>query len=445
MDINTSGMDRAGQDTDTPSTTPRVVIIGAGFGGLQAARALGDAPVEVIVIDRNNHHLFQPMLYQVATADLSPAEISAPIRSVLKREKNVKVVMAEVTGVDLERQCVETERGEVRYDYLIVATGATHSYFGHDEWAPYAPGLKSIVDATTIRRKVLLAFELAETEADPERIRALLTFVLVGAGPTGVEMAGAIAELANHALAKDFRNINPQSARIILVEALPRILPTFPEKLAQKAHAALNRLGVEVRTSSPVEGIDADGVIIGGRRLEAKTVIWTAGVAASPAGRWLGAEVDRAGRVKVEPDLTLPGHRNVFVIGDTATLMQDGKPLPGMAPVAMQEGRYVAALIMRCLAGQEAGKPFRYINKGNLATVGRAFGIADLGWLQLTGFVGWIFWLAVHIFFLIGFRNRVLVMIQWAWAYLTYQRGARLITFDRSSEAARKEFVKEMV
>ncbi len=445
MDININGMDRADKDAHTPSETPRVVIIGAGFGGLQAARALGNAPVEVVVIDRNNHHLFQPMLYQVATAGLSPADISAPIRSVLKREKNVNVVMAEVTGIDLERQCVRTERGEISYDYLIVATGAAHSYFGHDEWEPYAPGLKTIVDATAIRRKVLLAFELAETETDPERVRALLTFVLVGAGPTGVEMAGAIAELANHALAQDFRNINPQSARIILAEALPRILPTFPEDLAKKAHAALHRLGVEVRTGSPVESIDADGVVIGGKRVAAKTVIWTAGVAASPAGRWLGAEVDRAGRVKVEPDLTLPGHRNVFVIGDTATLMQDGKPLPGMAPVAMQEGRYVAARIARRVAGQEACKPFRYKNKGNLATVGRSFGIADLGRLRLTGFVGWIFWMAVHIFFLIGFRNRLIVMIQWVWAYLTYQRGARLITFDRSSEAARKEFVKDMV
>src|SRR5579883_3232495 len=439
MDININGMDRADKDAHTPSETPRVVIIGAGFGGLQAARALGNAPVEVVVIDRNNHHLFQPMLYQVATAGLSPADISAPIRSVLKREKNVNVVMAEVTGIDLERQCVRTERGEISYDYLIVATGAAHSYFGHDEWEPYAPGLKTIVDATAIRRKVLLAFELAETETDPERRRELLTIVLVGGGPTGVEMAGAIAELARKALAHNFRNIDPASARIVLVEAMPKILGAFPESLAKKAQQALQRLGVEVKTNAPVEQIDSEGVVIAGERLTASTVIWTAGVAASPAGRWLGAEVDRAGRVKVNADLSLPGHPNVFVIGDTATLSQGGKPLPGVAPVAMQEGDYVASVIADRVEGKEHPEPFVYHNKGNLATIGRSSGIADLGWLRIWGFPAWFLWLAVHIFFLIGFRNRLLVLIQWAWAYITFQRGVRLITFAPSLEAEEAE------
>jgi NADH dehydrogenase len=409
---------------------PRVVIVGAGFGGLHAARALKNAPVQLTIIDRRNHHLFQPLLYQVATAGLSPADISAPIRSILKGQANTSVVLAEVTGIDLQEQRVIMQDKAIPYDYLIVATGAHHSYFGHDEWEAYAPGLKTIPDATAIRRQILLAFEAAEIETDLEKRRALLTFVLVGAGPTGVEMAGAIAELAHKALASDFRMIDPTSARIILLEAMPRILGAFPESLAQKTQKALNRLGVEVRTHSAVETINDDGVVIGGQLLPTKTVIWTAGVAASLAGKWLGADTDRAGRVKVQDDLKLPGHPNVFVIGDTAMLMQNGKPLPGVAPVAMQEGRYVASLIKQDIAGNTQHKPFHYLNKGNVATVGRSYGIVDLGWIRLSGFLAWVTWLAIHIFYLIGFRNRLLVMFQWAWAYLTFQRGARLITFE---------------
>ncbi|WP_084659134.1 NAD(P)/FAD-dependent oxidoreductase [Thermogemmatispora onikobensis] len=410
---------------------PHVVIVGGGFGGLQAARALGKAPVRVTVIDRTNHHLFQPLLYQVATAALSPADISAPIRHVLRRNKNTRVLLAEVTGVDtVGKRVLLDERGErsVPYDYLIIATGAGQNYFGHREWARYAPGLKTLEDATRLRRQILLAFEAAEMESDPDRQRALLTFVLVGAGPTGVEMAGAIAELAHKALASDFRTINPHSARIILVEAAPRILLSFPPELAEKARRALNRLGVEVRTSAPVEAVDENGVVIGGEYLPAKTIIWTAGVEASPAGRWLQAEVDRAGRVKVNPDLSVPGHPEIFVIGDTAHLEEKGQPLPGLAPVAMQEGRYVARAILQRLAGREPA-PFHYVNKGNLATVGRAWGLLQIGRLRLTGFLAWILWLTVHIFYLIGFRNRVLVLFQWAWAYLTFQRGARLILY----------------
>lgn len=432
--------------TKQPTTVqPRVVIVGSGFGGLQAAKALRDAPVQVTVIDKSNHHLFQPLLYQVATAGLSPADISAPIRSILRKQANTRVLMAEVTGVDTREQRVIAGDTSIPYDYLIVATGARHSYFGHNEWEQYAPGLKSITDATAIRRDILLAFEAAERESDLEKRDALLTFVLVGAGPTGVEMAGAIAELAHKALVSDFRNIDPKSARIILVEAGPKILAAFPDSQACRAQKALNRLGVEVRTSAAVENITADGVVIAGKFLAAKTVIWTAGVAASAAGQWLGAEVDRAGRVKVAGDLSLPDHSNVFVIGDTASVIQDGKPLPGVAPVAMQEGRYVASLIAQKVAGnsgnaankdkaKETGKTtlpeFHYHDKGSLATVGRSFGIVDIGRFRLYGFFAWMMWLVIHIFYLIGFRNRFLVMFQWAWAYLTFQRGARLITFD---------------
>ncbi len=413
---------------------PRVVIVGAGFGGLHAARALKNVPVQITVIDRRNHHLFQPLLYQVATAGLSPADISAPIRSILKGQTNTSVVLAEVTGIDVQEQRVIMHNKSVPYDYLIVATGARHSYFGHDEWEAYAPGLKTIPDATAIRRQILLAFEAAEIEPDLEKRCALLTFVLVGAGPTGVEMAGAIAELAHKALASDFRTIDPASARIMLVEAMPRILAAFPELLARKTQQALNRLGVEVRTHSTVEAINDDGVVIGGKLLPTKTVIWTAGVTASLAGKWLGADVDRAGRVKVQNDLTLPNHPNIFVIGDTASLIQNGNPLPGIAPVAMQEGRYVASLIKQDVAGDKQHKPFHYFNKGNVATVGRSYGIIDLGWIRLSGFLAWVAWLGIHIFYLIGFRNRFLVMFQWAWAYLTFQRGARLIIFKNEPE-----------
>jgi NADH dehydrogenase len=419
-----------GQTTQPTTVQPRVVIVGSGFGGLRAARALRDAPVQVTVIDKSNHHLFQPLLYQVATAGLSPADISAPIRSILKQQANARVLMAEVTGIDSQEQRVLAGELSVPYDYLIVATGARHSYFGHNEWEQYAPGLKSITDATAIRRDILLAFEAAERETDPEKRDALLTFVLVGAGPTGVEMAGAIAELAHKALAADFRTIDPKSARIILVEAAPKILLVYPESQSRRAQKALNRLGVEVRTNAAVENITEDGVVIAGKLLQAKTVIWTAGVAASPAGQWLGAEVDRAGRVKVTDNLSLPNHPNVFVIGDTASVMQNGKMLPGVAPVAMQEGSYVGSLIAQKVAGKENVRSFHYHDKGSLATVGRSFGIVDIGRFRFSGFIAWVMWLFIHIFYLIGFRNRFVVMFQWAWAYLTYQRGARLITFD---------------
>lgn len=407
---------------------PRVVIIGAGFGGLQAARALRHAPVQVTVIDRTNYHLFQPLLYQVATADLSPADISAPIRSILRKQQNTSVILAEVTGVDKEKQRVLMHERSVPYDYLIIATGAHHSYFGHDAWESFAPGLKTIDDAALLRRKILLAFEAAEIEPDPEKRQALLTFVLVGAGPTGVEMAGAIAELAHKTLAADFRHIDPRAARILLVEAASRILLAFPEALAKKAERALTRLGVEVRTNSPVEAIDSDGAVIAGKRLSAKTVIWTAGVAASPAGRWLDAEVDHVGRVRVLNDLSIPNRPNVFVLGDTARLAQDDKLLPGTAPVAMQEGRYVAQVIARRVTGKKSFPPFRYHSRGNLATVGRSFAVVETSSSQLSGFLAWIIWLVVHIAYLIGFRNRLLVLFQWAWEYVTRQRSARLIT-----------------
>ncbi|HEY7358313.1 MAG TPA: NAD(P)/FAD-dependent oxidoreductase [Ktedonobacterales bacterium] len=413
------------------ATQPRVVIVGAGFGGLQAARALRKAPAQVIVIDRRNHHLFQPLLYQVATAELSPADISIPIRAALRRQRNTEVLLAEVTGVDVEGRQVLIGERTISYDYLVLATGAQHSYFGHDDWAPYAPGLKSNTDATAIRREILLAFEAAEIEVNPEKRQALLTFVIVGGGPTGVELAGAIAGLARKSIVRDFRHIDSSEARILLVEAGPRLLAAFPETLARKAQRELERDGVEVLTNAPVEQVDADGVVIAGKHTSARTVIWAAGVKASPAGKWLGAETDRAGRVLVGPDLTMPGHPEIFVIGDTASATQDEKPLPGVAPVAMQQGRYVARVIRRRLAGKQKSKPFHYRDKGNLATVGRSYAITDLGFIQLAGFLAWVTWLVVHIFYLIGFRNRLLVMIQWAWAYLTYQRGARLITEER--------------
>src|SRR5438128_6867775 len=395
-----------------PAVKPHVVIVGAGFGGLQAARALRDAPVEVTVIDRNNHHLFQPLLYQVATAVLSPADVSAPIRNVLSKQKNSEVLMGEVIGVDVENQRVLMKDREVPYDDLILATGARDSYFGHNDWAQFAPGLKSIIQATSIRRKILLAFEMAEKEPDPEKRRALLTFVMVGAGPTGVEMSGAIGGLAHKTLVTDFRHINPKEARIVLVEALPRILPAFDEGLANKARDALTRLGIEVRTSSPVEAIDSEGVVVAGERIPAKTIIWTAGVAASPAGQWLGAETDRAGRVKVGSDATVPGHPNIFVLGDTASFTQDGKPLPGVAQVAMQQGRYSASVIADRIAGKAHTQPFRYVDKGSMATVGRFYGIVEAGKFRTAGVVGWFLWLVLHLMFLIGFRNRMVVGFQ---------------------------------
>jgi NADH:ubiquinone reductase (H+-translocating) len=407
---------------------PNVVIIGGGFGGLRAAQALRKAPVRVTLIDRSNHHLFQPLLYQVATANLSPADIASPIRSVLRNQRNAEVVMAEVTGIDQKARRVLMKDREVAYDYLIVATGSWHSYFGHDEWQKDAPGLKSIVDSTRIRRKILYAFEQAEMESDPVKKQAWLTFVLVGAGPTGVEMAGSIAELAFHALKRDFRHIDPASTRVLIIEAGKRVLASFPEKLALKAQAKLQTLGVEIWTQSRVEYVKGDCVRVSGREVHAQTIIWCAGVIASPAGKWLGTEVDRSGRVIVNEHLNLPGHREIFVIGDTACFIQDGKPLPGVAPVAMQEGRYAARAIQRLVQGEQLDTPFRYQNKGNLATIGRSFAVADLGTIQLSGFVAWVAWLVVHIYYLIGFRNRVVVIIQWFWAFITFQRGARLIT-----------------
>jgi NADH dehydrogenase len=420
------------QQQQVGQSLPHVVIIGAGFGGLQAARALRYAPVQVTVIDRSNHHLFQPLLYQVATSDLSPADISAPIRSILRKQQNTSVILAEVTGVDTAKQRVLMHERSEPYDYLIVATGARHSYFGHDTWEPFAPGLKSIDDAALLRRKILLAFEAAEIEPDPEKRQALLTFVLVGAGPTGVEMAGAIAELAHKTLASDFRHIDPRSARILLVEAASRILLAFPESLAHKAERALTRLGVEVKTLAPVEAIDREGVVIAGKRVPTQTVIWTAGVAASPAGQWLGAEVDHTGRVRVLPDLSIKDQPNVFVLGDTARLAQDDKLLPGTAPVAMQEGRYVAQVIARRVAGKKSRSSFRYHSRGNLATVGRSYAVVETKSFQLYGPLAWIIWSVVHITYLIGFRNRFLVLFQWAWEYVTRQRSVRLITCGRS-------------
>jgi len=427
--------------SQTVSAVPKVVIVGAGFGGLRVAQALRRAHVQVTVIDRRNHHVFQPLLYEVATADISPADISAPIRSVLRRQRNAEVILGEVTRVDVKQQqvLVETLPGErtIPYDYLVLATGAQHGYFGHDDWEPFAPGLKSIPDATTIRQKVLLAFEAAEIESDPEKQQALLTFIVVGGGPTGVEMTGAIAGLAHKSIVRDFRHISPQSSRILLVEAGPRILATFPESLARKAEKALEHQGAEVKTGAAVEEVDECGVVIKGERVPAKTVIWAAGVKASPAGRWLGAEMDRAGRVLVERDLTVPGHPEIFVIGDTASVTGQAKPLPGVAQVAMQQGHFAAEIIRRRLAGDTTQKVFHYRDKGNLATVGRSFAIADIGPFKLSGFVAWVVWLTVHIFYLIGFRNRVLVMLQWAWVYFTYQRGARLIPGSVSEEHER--------
>ena len=412
---------------------PRVVIIGGGFGGLTAARALRRAPVRVIVIDRRNHHLFQPLLYQVATAGLSPSDIASPIRSILSHQRNAEVVLGEVIGVDSSRREVllHAARGRVPYDHLVIATGSTHSYFGHEDWAPFAPGLKSIEDATLIRRKILSAFEAAEIESDLKRRRSLLTFVIVGAGPTGVELAGAISELAHFALAADFRHIDPRQTRIVLVEAGPRILASFPESLALSAMKKLQQFGVEVRTGARVEQVDDLGVVITRDRVESRNVIWAAGVVASPAAKWLGVDTDRAGRVIVEPDLSVRGRPGIFVIGDTAVLTQEGRPLPGVAPVAMQQGKYVADRIVRTVKGKTLPGPFTYRDKGNLATVGRKFAIVDIHGFKISGWFAWVTWLLVHVYYLIGFRNRVLVMLEWAWAYITFQRGARLIVQDR--------------
>ncbi|MBC8645582.1 MAG: NAD(P)/FAD-dependent oxidoreductase [Thermoanaerobaculia bacterium] len=409
---------------------PDVVILGAGFGGLHAARALRRAPVRVTVLDRRNHHLFQPMLYQVATAALSPGDIAYPVRSVLRGQENARVFLASAKAIDPERREVILADGPpLSYDYLIVAAGARHSYFGHEEWEKRAPGLKTLEDALEIRRRILLAFEKAERATDEAARKVLLTFVIVGGGPTGVELAGAIAEIGRHVLTRDFRAIDPREARILLLEAGPRILPTFSEKLSRKASESLGKLGVEVITGTAVTGVEPDAVVIGGERLAAKTVIWAAGVAASPLGRSLGGPLDRPGRVIVNPDLTVPGQPRVFVIGDMAAFRgPDGEVLPGVSPVAIQQGRHAAANILRAIAGEPL-QVFRYVNKGTMAVIGRAAAVAEFpGGLGIWGFPAWLAWCFVHIFFLIGFRNRLVVMFEWAWAYFTWQRGARLIT-----------------
>jgi NADH:ubiquinone reductase (H+-translocating) len=414
-----------------PSTSgrrPRIVIIGAGFGGLSAAQRLARAAADITVIDRRNHHLFQPLLYQVATAALSPADIAAPIRGILSRQQNTVVILGTVTGIDLAGRAVLLGGRRVLYDQLVIGTGARESYFGHDEWAAATCGLKSIEDATTMRRRILVAFERAEDSEDEAERRRLLTFVIIGGGPTGVELAGALAELAKAALARDFRHIDPTTARIVLVEAGPRLLASFPPGLSEAAAQALHRLGVEVRLGVAVTLCDGEGAVLGDKRVESRTVIWAAGVAASPAAAWLGIEAGRGGRLAVGSDLTLPGHPEVFVIGDTAEVAGTNGPLPGVAPVAKQQGAYVARVIAARLTGKPAPAPFRYRNYGNLATIGRREAVADFGWLRLTGRLAWLAWGAAHIYFLIGFRNRMAVAIDWLWSYLTYQRGARLIT-----------------
>ena len=408
---------------------PRVVIVGGGFAGLSAARTLRRAPVRVTVVDRRNHHLFQPLLYQVATAALNPADIAAPIRSVLRRQVNAEVVLGEVVDVDVARRRVRLADGaQLDYDHLVVATGATHSYFGRDDWAPLAPGLKSVEDALEIRRRVLVAFERAEREPDLQLRAALLTFVVVGGGPTGVELAGALAEIARHTLAADFRHIEPESARVVLIEALPALLPAYVPSLQEAARRQLQRLGVEVRTGTRVTAVDEEGLTAGGEAIASRTVLWAAGVAASPLGRALGAPRDRSGRVEVLPDLTVPGHPEIAVVGDLAAARRaNGTPVPGLAPAAIQAGRHAARNIARALAGKPR-RPFRYLDKGTLATVGRAAAVADVRGLHFTGLVAWLLWLFVHLLFLVGFRNRVAVLLQWAWSYLTFRRGARLIT-----------------
>jgi len=413
-----------------PPDAPRVVIVGGGFGGLYAAKALRQAPVRVTVVDRRNHHLFQPLLYQVATASLSASDIAQPIRTILKRQANATTLLAEVTGFDLARRELLLADDCLPYDYLILAPGAVNAYFGHDAWEGLAPGLKSVEDALEIRRRVFLAFEAAEREDDPAARAALLTFVVVGGGPTGVELAGALAEIARYTLPREFRAIDPSEARIVLVDGGTRVLATFPDRLGRRAGRDLERLGVELRLGTRVTGIEPDAVLLGPdrERLPTRTVLWGAGVAASPLAAMLGAEIDGGGRVRIEPDLSLPGHPEVFVVGDAAAAVdRRGRPLPGTAPVAIQQGRWAAANIERVIAGQTT-LPFRYRDRGVMATIGRNAGVAVIGGVQLSGIVAWVAWALVHVFSLIGFRNRVAVMLEWMWAYLTRQRSARLIT-----------------
>jgi len=408
---------------------PRVVILGGGFGGISAAKALKSAHVAVTVIDRTNHFTFQPLLYQVATAALAPSDITAPIRWVLRHHRNAEVLMAEAREIDTQKRVVriDDELKEIPYDYLIIATGSRHAYFGHNEWEPYAPGLKAIEDASEIRRRFLLAFENAEKTDDEKEREELLTFVVVGGGPTGVELAGAFPYIARKALAPDFRQVDTRRTRVVLVEAGPRILPTFPEELAARARKDLEDLGVEVRVGSFVTGVDAEGVRVGDEKIRARTAFWAAGNLASPLGKFLGVPLDRAGRIAVNPDLSVPGIPNVFIVGDLASLTQDGRMIPGVGPAAIQEGRAAAKNVLRDLK-REQRKPFRYWNKGDLAVIGRSRAIADLGWIQFSGWFAWVFWLFVHIMYLVGFRNRIVVLTEWAYAYFTSQAGVRLIT-----------------
>lgn len=406
-------------------TLPHVVVVGAGFGGLAVVRGLRRQPVRITVVDRRNHHVFQPLLYQVATAGLSAPDIAAPIRHILRGQKNATVLRGQVVGFDLKAQRVRLSDGEIPYDYLVVAAGAGHSYFGRDDWAAHAPGLKTMEDAVEIRRRVLLAFESAERAEDEGRRREWLTFVVVGAGPTGVELAGALSEIARHTLSGEFRRINPRSSRIVLLEGTDRVLPPYPPELSAKAQQQLEELGVEVRTGAKVTGVDAAGVSVGEERIAARTVLWAAGVAASPLGRALGP-CDRAGRVMVEPDLTVPGHAEVLVVGDLAAVTEGGKPVPGVAPAAMQMGRHAARNIVRELEGQPRRR-FQYKDKGSLATIGRKAAVAEVNGIRMSGLVAWLAWLGIHVFFLIGFRNRLVVLFEWALAYLTYARSARIV------------------
>jgi NADH:ubiquinone reductase (H+-translocating) len=415
------------------SSAKHVVIIGGGFGGIAAAQAFKRAPVRLTMIDRRNHHLFQPLLYQVATAALNPGDIAAPIRRILRRQRNASVILGDATAIDTRQKIVQLLDGEVAYDYLIVASGATHSYFGHDEWLEPAPGLKTLEDAVEIRRRVLVAYEAAEREIDPAEIANWMTFVIIGGGPTGVEMAGALAEISRRVLERDFRKIDPSKARIVLIEAGAKILPAMSPESSTSARRQLERLGVEIIMDSPVTAVDDRGVMHGGVRLDSRTVIWAAGVAASPLGKALGAakevKLDRAGRVIVNQDLSVPGVDDVFVIGDLASISSDGKPVPGLSPAAMQEGRHAAKNVVRLIRG-EPTIPFRYRDKGTMATIGRAAAVADIAGLHFSGLIAWLMWLFVHILFLIGFRNRFIVIIEWAGMYLRNDRGARLITGD---------------
>jgi len=429
---------------------PRIIIVGGGFGGLAAAKALRKARAEIILIDRTNHHLFQPLLYQVATSVLAPGQIGFPIRAILQKQKNTTVIMGEVTAVDKKRKCVSLSDADRRnvslaYDFLVVATGATHSYFGRNEFERFAPGLKSLADAIATRNKILQAFELAEAEEDPSRHRDRLTFILVGAGPTGVEMAGALAVLVKTTLKASFRRIDPASARIVLVDMAPRVLTPFSEHLSQAAKRRLEKLGVEVRLGHGVDQIDSDGVVVAGERIASKTVIWTAGVAPSPAGKWLNVETDRSGRVRIQKDLTVSGNPEIFVIGDTATFEQDAKPLPGVAQVAIQQGRYAGKLIRSRIKGAKPPAPFRYFDKGTMAVVGKGFAVLQSGKIEMSGFVAWLAWAFIHIQFLATRSLRLSVFLQWIWTYVTGQRGSRLIISHHASppvSAAEDEAVK---